>query len=135
MSLHRSNRNRKGSATVELAVCLPVIMILTFGAIEATSLISFRQRLLTAAYEAARTTSGPGQTSVAGITAGSNILTARGITGGAVTLSPGSVTAATPAGTEIAATVTAPFAANSWMRPFILNGIDDVTVTVNMVRQ
>jgi len=134
MALRRSNRNRKGAATVELAVTLPVIAILTFGTIEATSLISLRQRLLTVAYEAARTASGPGQTSTTGIAAGTNVLTARGINGGSVAISP-FVTVTTPTGTEIAATATAPFATNTWMKSFILNGIDNVTVTVKMVRQ
>ena len=120
---------------MELAVCLPMIVVLTFGAIETTSLISLRQRLLTAAYEAARTTSGPAQTSSAGTTAGTNILTARGVTGGTVTISPDPVTAQTPTGTEIAATVTAPFTTNSCMRPFVLTGVGNVTVTVTMTRQ
>lgn len=120
---------------MELAVCLPMLVILTFGAIETTSLISLRQRLLTAAYEAVRTTSGPSQTSSAGVTAGTSILTARGVQGGTVTISPDPVTAETATGTEIAATVTAPFTTNSWMRPLVLGGVRDVTVTVTMVRQ
>lgn len=135
MALRRSSWHRKGAATVELAITLPVIAILTLGAIETTSLISLRQRLLTAAYEAARTTSGPAQTSTAGITAGSSILTARGITGGSVTMSPASVTAATPSGTEIAATVSAPYASNTWLKPFVLSGSGNVSVTVKMLRQ
>jgi Flp pilus assembly protein TadG len=134
MSLLRSNRHRQGAAVVELAVTLPVIAILTFGAIEATSLISFRQRLLTAAYEAARTACGPAETSTTGAAAGTSVLTARGINGGSVTISP-TVTTATPTGTEITATATAPFASNTWMKPFILNGIDNVAVTVTMTRQ
>jgi len=128
-------RIRKGTATIELAVCLPLIVTLTLGAIETTSLISLRQKLLTSAYETARTASGPMQTSSAAITAGGNVLTARGVNGGVVTISPDPVTAATPTGTEIAATVTAPVATNLCMRPFVLNGIADLAVTVRMVRQ
>jgi len=128
-------RNRKGTAAVELAVCLPLVLALTFGTIETTSFISLHEKLLTAAYEAARTTSGPGQTSSAGVAAGTGVLTARGIKGGSVTVLPDPVTAATTAGTEIAATAAAPFSSNSWMLPFVLGEVGDVTVTVKMMRQ
>jgi Flp pilus assembly protein TadG len=131
----RSDRARKGAAATELAICLPMIVILVLGTLETTELIYLRQRLVTAAFEAARTASAPAKTSAAGITAGTGVLTARGISGGGVTISP-TVTAATASGTEIAVTVTAPFTPNSCVTPFVLAGtVTDVTVTVKMVRQ
>jgi Flp pilus assembly protein TadG len=136
MLSRHSTRNRKGTATVELAFSLPMIVLLVFGTIETTSLISFRQRLLTAAFEAARTTSAPLHTSTSGIAAGKAILDARGVNGATITVSPDPVTSKTPTGTEIAATVTAPFASNACMQPIILRGVvTDVTVTVRMIRQ
>ena len=41
----RSDRTRKGIAAVELAVCLPMMMILAMGTLETTDLIFLRQRL------------------------------------------------------------------------------------------
>lgn len=131
----RSHRARKGLAVVELAVCLPMLVILTMGTIETTDLIFLRQRLLTAAFEAARTASAPGRTSSEGIAAGEANLTSRGIQDGTVTISP-AVSAATTPGTEIAVTVTAPFAPNSCVRPFVLRGsVSDVSVTIHLERQ
>jgi len=50
----RQPSNRQGVATVELALCLPVLALLVFGSIEAASFISLKQTLQVAAYEAAR---------------------------------------------------------------------------------
>lgn len=130
-----AQRVRKGAAAVELAVCLPVLMLLTMATLEATDLVFLRQRLVTAAFEAARTATAPGQTSAGGIASGTNILTARGITGGNVSISP-TVLSNTATGTQVNATVTAPFATNSYMEPFLFgSSVSNVTVTVTMVRQ
>ena len=51
---HRSGQSRRGVAAVEFAVCLPVIVLLVFGAIEASSFIFLKQSLNVAAYEGAR---------------------------------------------------------------------------------
>ena len=52
-----------------------------------------------------------------------------------MTVSP-TVTSTTATGTEIAATATASFASNSYMKPFVLGSmVSNVTVTVTMVRQ
>lgn len=44
-------RKRRGAAVVEFAVCLPVIIIIVFGAIEAASLLFLKQALIQSAYE------------------------------------------------------------------------------------
>lgn len=130
-----ADRLRKGAAAVELAICLPMMVILTLGTLEATDLVFLRQRLVSAAFEAARTTTAPGATSAAGIAAGTTVLTQRGITGGSVTVSP-TVTSKTATGTEVTATVVAPFPVNCYMSPFILGlTVDSVTATVTMIRQ
>lgn len=48
-------RLRRGAATVELAICLPFLVILVFGAIEASNMIFVKQAITAAAYEGART--------------------------------------------------------------------------------
>ena len=47
----RHRRTRRAVAAVEFAVCLPVIIMLVFGAIEASSFIFLKQSLNVAAYE------------------------------------------------------------------------------------
>lgn len=47
-------RRRRGAATVELAILLPLIVVVTLGSIEAASMIFLRQALVQSAYEAAK---------------------------------------------------------------------------------
>ncbi|MDG2224600.1 MAG: pilus assembly protein [Rubripirellula sp.] len=51
-----SRRARSGIAAIEMAVCLPVIILLVFGTIEASGLIFLKQALHVAAYEGVRET-------------------------------------------------------------------------------
>lgn len=48
------HQQRRGAATIEFAVCLPVIILLVFGAIEASNFIFLKQSLNVAAYEGVR---------------------------------------------------------------------------------
>lgn len=50
---HRAN-DRRGTSVVEFAVCMPLIMLIVLGAIEATSMIFLKQSLQAAAYEGSR---------------------------------------------------------------------------------
>ena len=62
--MHKSNkktlakrnrlRNRKGAAVVEFAVCLPLIMLIMLGSIEAANMLFLRQALVQASYEGAK---------------------------------------------------------------------------------
>ena len=47
-------RNRKGAAVVEFAVCLPLIMLIMLGSIEAANMLFLRQALVQASYEGAK---------------------------------------------------------------------------------
>jgi Flp pilus assembly protein TadG len=132
----RSATARKGAAVVELALCLPVLMILTMGTIETTDLIFLKTRLKTAAYEGARTATAPGQTAAAATTAATNILQQRGINSGSVTINPANIDQTTATGTQVTVTVSAPFGSNSCMKPFVLAGaVANVTASVTMIRQ
>ena len=46
--------NRRGIATVECALCLPLILLVTFGVIETCSALFVKEALTIAAYEGAR---------------------------------------------------------------------------------
>ena len=47
-------RSRRAVAAAEFAVCLPILVLLVFGSIEASSFIFLKQALSVAAYEGAR---------------------------------------------------------------------------------
>ena len=109
--LHADSR-RKGLAVVELAVCLPLLLMLTFGAIEAANAIFLKQTLVAAAYEAARASTATGGTEDDGRLKLTEVLAARNVKGSSVEFSP-SITPLTTPGTAITITVTAPSNSNS----------------------
>jgi Flp pilus assembly protein TadG len=120
---------------VELAVCLPFLMIVVLGAIEATNAIFLQQRLTSAAYEGARMATTPGQTSAAATTAAQNVLTNFGISGSTITITP-TVSGTTTTGTQVTVSVSAPLGSNTCMNPFIVgNTITNLGATVVMVHQ
>lgn len=59
-SIKRQNRkrrraaNRKGAAVIEFAVCLPLIVLIMLGSIEAANMLFLRQALVQASYEGAK---------------------------------------------------------------------------------
>jgi Flp pilus assembly protein TadG len=110
---------RKGTATVELAVCLPLLVIVALGSIEATNAIFLKQHLTSAAYEGARKATTPGKTVTDATTAAQNVLTQFAITGGAITVTPAVGTATVPS-TQVSVTVTAPLSSNTPLGAFII---------------
>lgn len=79
--LNRKPNHRGGVATAELVVCLPVLVLLVFGSIEASSLIFLRQSINVAAYEGIRETVRAGSDGANGIARAENILNARNVEG------------------------------------------------------
>ena len=111
---HRSHApSRQGLAVVELAICLSLMVMLTFGAIEAANAIYLKQTLVTAAYEAARTATALGATQADGEARYTEIVSSVGMQGTAITFSP-AITSSTQSGTAIKVTVTAPADSNSF---------------------
>ena len=49
----KARTKREGAAVVEFAVCLPLIVLIVLGTIEAGSLLFLKQTLVQAAYEGA----------------------------------------------------------------------------------
>lgn len=109
------NRRRKGAAIVEVAVCLPVIMLIVLGSIEGASLLFLRQSLVQASYEGAKIASRTGEASTAQ-TAANNVAAGRRIEGLIITMDPPNLDDAEP-GDPITFTVAAPGDANSLL-PF-----------------
>ena len=105
---------RRGAATVEFALCLPLMILLVFGSIEACNAIFLRQAATIAAYEAAQIASSNGGTRTEAEQRAAQVLTARGITvpSNAIQITP-NVNSQTRPGTTISVSVTVPANANS----------------------
>lgn len=105
--------DRAGTATVEMAVCLPLLMLLGFGSIETANAIFLKQVVSQVAYEGARAAALPGATEADILKRCNDFLGVRRIKGATVSVSPTKVSDKTASGTAIEVTVTAPASANS----------------------
>ena len=105
-------RKRRGVAATEFAVCLPIIVLLVIGTIEACSMIFLKQSLAISAYEGARTAIIPGATKTQVEAACQQILTDREVKSGTVTIKPTDIAALNP-GDFVDVTVSAPCNSNS----------------------
>lgn len=125
-------RKKHGAATAELAVCLPLIVFLILGGMEAANGVFLKQGLTVTAYETAKLATTVGFTTAEAQARGEQILTARGYTGGVITMAPADP-ASQPPGTQVTVTVTAPAAANS-ISPIIHYGGTLVSARIVMNR-
>ena len=106
------SQQRQGVAAVEFAVCLPVIVLLVFGAIEASSFIFLKQSLNVAAYEGIRESIRVGYDNKSGMDRAANILNSRNVRDFFVSFPNGEAGDA-ERGDEIVIEVTAPTTTNS----------------------
>ena len=104
--------NRKAAAAVELAVCLPVIVLLAIGSIESASMIFLRQTLVQSAYETAKEAVKRNVDQATAFVRGRQVLEAREVSGETITFDP-PVTDGLDSGTRVTVTVTAPGDENS----------------------
>lgn len=125
--------SRDALAAVELAVCLPVLVLLMLGAIESSNMIFLRQALVQSSYEAVKLAARPDATSVEATARAEAVLTARGIEDFTVTLNPAN-TELIVRGTDILATATAPMDANRLV-PFSPFAGQAVSVSMTSVKQ
>lgn len=99
--------SRSGAATLELAVSAPLLVILVFGAIEMANAVFLKQTVNLAAYEASKIITRPGTNQTLAQTRVAEIMTARRVTNYSLSFSP-AVTTATPRGTQVTVTLSAP---------------------------
>lgn len=92
----KQNTSRRGAATAEFAVCLPVIVILVLGSIEATSMIFLKQSLTVAAYEGGRTAIVPDATAADVQAVCQQILTDRRVNNATITVTPSDLDSIAP---------------------------------------
>jgi Flp pilus assembly protein TadG len=130
---HRACRQRRrGVATVELAVCLPVILLLVVGAIEGSNFIFLKQAVTAAAYESAQTVSRVGGTKVKAENRAVQVLSARSIDQPTVTFSPANPDVVAR-GQSVTVTISAPVSANSIGLDWFFDN-QTVTASVCMLR-
>jgi Flp pilus assembly protein TadG len=123
---------RRGTATAELAVCIPVIVSLVLGALETANVVFLKQAIVVAAYEAAQRASARGGDESSAAAAAEAVFTAHHVTGGTIEIDP-PVTTQTEAGTEIVVTATAPLSGATFVYRFFA-GESSLSTTVTMVR-
>lgn len=75
---------RTAAATVEMALCLPVLVFVTLGTISTCQMIFLKQESVIIATECTRYLARPGITSATAIARGTQMLEDRGISGGSV---------------------------------------------------
>jgi Flp pilus assembly protein TadG len=129
----RPGGSRRGVATIETAVTLPLLAFLTFGSIELSNMMFLRQSMSIASYEGARSATRPGGSQGLAATKIQEVLTARGVASFSVAFNP-TITTATPRGTMIQVTVTTPTTSISYA-PFRLFSGSTVSSSSTMVRQ
>jgi hypothetical protein len=119
---------RRGAAVVEFAVCLPLLMLIVLGAMEATHGVFLKQALSAAAYEGMRVAIEPSGKQADATKHAQAILDARLIKGSRITFDTNVDSA--PRGRKLAVEISAPISLNS---PFIGRVIPDRIVKVRTV--
>jgi Flp pilus assembly protein TadG len=114
--IRRTNVGRRkksrGVAAAELAVCLPVVVLLVIATIESCSALFLKQSLTVAAYEGIRAAIDKGGTAATVQARCDQILKDRKVQGSQVTVTPSNIPALQP-GQFVNVTVSAPCAPNS----------------------
>ena len=87
----RRREAQKGAALVELAVCLPVIILIVFGAIESASMIFLKQTLVQTAYESIKVAAKNGATNAQANAAGQQVLAGRNLDGVQIRFEPSDI--------------------------------------------
>jgi Flp pilus assembly protein TadG len=126
-------RRRRAAATVEFAVCLPIIVLIVFGGIQASNMLFLRQTLVQAAYEGIKTGIKVDGTADRAKASAQAVVDGRNLKNVTITLSPSSPFVA-PRGTIVEMTVSAPADDNS-IFPFGPFAGKQVTATAVMVKE
>ena len=96
----RPFRDRNGTAAVETAILLPLLVLFTFSSLELSNMVFLKQGLSIATYEGAKVASSPGTTDAQARARVQEILTARGFTSTTISISP-ALDTTTPRGTMV----------------------------------
>ncbi len=131
--LNRRCRLKQGAATTELALCLPLIVLVAFGAVEGASMIFLKQMLVQSAYEGAKVAIQHNSTNEEIETATTAVLVGRTLDNAIVETNPSSVESASR-GDHVIIRVSAPSDSNS-LFPFGFFRNQSITGTAVMVKE
>jgi TadE-like protein len=125
--------SRRAAAAAELAICLPLLVMLLLASLEACSMIFLDHGLTIASYEGVRVAINYDGTNSAVLAKCNEIINDRGIAGANISLNPSNV-ANVPRGEPISITVSAPCDANAILPPWYYGG-KTLTATTVMVKE
>jgi len=131
--LQRSKRKTRGAAVIEFAVCLPLIVLIVFGGIEAASMLFLRQTLVQAAYEGIKTGVKVNGTSTAATASAQAVCDGRNLKNVTITMNPSDLTTIAR-GEIVEIVVSAPGDDNS-LFPFGPFAGKNVSATAVMVKE
>ena len=130
----RKRRNsRRGAAVAELAVCLPIVLLLVVGTLEACTMIFLNHSLAIASYEGVRVAINYDGTTSDVVVRCTEIIDGRDVSSGVISINPPDV-ASVPRGQPIAVTVSAPSDANALIPPWFFGG-KTISATTTMVKE
>jgi hypothetical protein len=112
---------RRGAAAAEMAICLPLMVMLVLGSIETCSMIYLRHSLTIASYEAARVAIDFDGTNTAVLERCQEILDAREVADADIDIEPADVEMV-ERGLPISITVSAPSDSNNILPPWFYGG-------------
>lgn len=133
MSRLKRIRQLRGAVIVEMAVILPILMLILMGTLEATSMIFLKQSLKIAAYEGTRVALVPNSTFQEVEETTRDILAGRRVKSFTVQVIPADYQSQ-PYGTPITVKTTADCAENSVFSPWFHQG-KSVTSEVTMMKE
>ena len=108
----RKKSERSGLATTELAVCLPIFLVLVFGTIESCQRIFLRQSAVIVAYEGARLAARGSSTNAEVVARCESLLTSRRVRNAVIEVTPSNFNSASP-GTEVSVRISVPWSDNT----------------------
>ena len=129
----RNTERQSGIAATELAVCLPVIVVLVFAAIESCTMIFVAQALHAAGYESARVAINHNATTSQVVQRAQQILDGHGLAGTSVRCVPTDVSTA-KSGDLVTIVVTASCDSNR-LSPALFFGGRDIEIRTTMAKE
>ena len=131
ITIRKCSPKRRAVALVELAVCMPILVLFVLGSIELSNFIFLKQAVTIASYEGARNAVRPLATDATSQSAAEAVLTARSLYDSTFAISP---SAAVDRGNLITITVSAPSSANRVVIPQFIAGLS-VSASTTMVKE
>jgi Flp pilus assembly protein TadG len=124
-------RRRRGTTTVEFAICLPLVLLLFFGALEFSRINMLRHTIAQAAYEGARRGIVPGATADQVRTAATDVLDSISATSYTIDVVPSTLA---PETTQVTVSISLPLPENCWV-PSVFFSSSTVSKSFTMERE